>query len=92
MFGYVERFCVKGLGLTLQFIQEFSGSFNVFGLRGFVSTGQQEKYSALLDGVVNSQAAAKEKAQFKQVRANLFKISEIAVFYPVKPSQDLYFY
>ena len=30
VFGYVEKFCVKKYRLTLQFIQKFSSSFNVF--------------------------------------------------------------
>lgn len=92
-FGSVQVFRdVEGFrrchSLVLQFVQDLHCLVNVLGLRGLAATDQQKDHRTVPDRVVNSEAGAEKEAQFEKMVSNLFKIPEVAVFYPAEPRQD----
>jgi len=60
VFGDVERFCLQGHGLFLQFVKKPARCFDVFGLSGFVAANKQQNHGIMPHGVINPQAVLKK--------------------------------
>jgi len=79
--GYFHRY-------LFQFVHNGSCFFDVFALGGFIATAKQKNYLSILDGVISSEAGAKEKTQLKQVSAKIFMVSKVTKLNVVKPADN----
>jgi hypothetical protein len=86
--GNIKRLdvCVHG---SILLIEKFTGLFDIFALRGFVATDQQQNNAITLNRVIDAQTCAKEKTQLKQIAIDCLEITKIAVTYAVEPGKHL---
>jgi len=70
-------------------MQNINGLCNVSGLGRFVAASLQKHHRAVLDGVIDAQAASEKETKLEEVLAELGEVAKVAIFNPGQSGQDL---